>query len=265
MRILVVTPTLGTSPWLAETVASVATVCPAAAHVLVAPGVAVAGLQRKFPGVIVLPEPGGGMYAAINAGLAAAEWDAFTYLNDDDLLRPRFTDVVAAVVAAGPDRPLLAYGSVELINHTGARLGTIPVSRFPGHNRRLYAERLEPVYQHGTLVTRAAWRAVGGFDASFARCGDSEYLARLCVQGVPAIHVRGPVGAFRLHPGQFTKDRPAMLAERDRVDAKLDLRNVPPGGRAWARFCFRSGNLGVYAERLARHGWISFDQLLERG
>ena len=264
MKVIVVTPTLGTSPWLAETVASVAALAVGGRHVLVAPAPAVAGLRQKFPGTTVLPEPGGGMYAAINAGLAAAEWDAFTYLNDDDLLRPRFADVVAAV-AAGRDRPLLAYGSVELIDRAGAHLGTIPVSRFPAHNRRLYAERLEPVYQHGTLVTRAAWRAVGGFDASFTRCGDSEYLARLCVQGVPAIHVRGPVGAFRLHPGQFTKDRPAMLADRDRVDAKLGLREGTQRGQAWARFCFRAGNLAVYAERLARHGWISFDQLLERG
>lgn len=110
MKILVVTPTLGESPWLAETVASVAALRIPGAHVLVAPEAAVGKLAARFPGVTVVPEPGGGMYAAVNAGLAAVQgWEAFTYINDDDLLLPGFTAVVErASHAAGT--PLLAYG-----------------------------------------------------------------------------------------------------------------------------------------------------------
>ncbi|HWA27689.1 MAG TPA: glycosyltransferase [Lacunisphaera sp.] len=263
MKILVVTPTLGASPWLAETVASVAALGLDGRHVLVAPAAAVAGLAARFPGVTVLAEPGGGMYAAINAGLAAAgDWAAFTYLNDDDLLLPAFGRVLAAI-ASGAE---MAYGGVKLINGEGRRLGAIPVSHFPAHNRALYALRLEPVYQHGTLVARAAWQRHGGFDPEFRRCGDSEFLARLCVAGVGARHVGGEVAAFRLHTGQLTKDRGPMIAERDRVDAKLGLRQPPASpGADWARCCFRSANLPVYLERIGRHGFISFDELLARG
>jgi hypothetical protein len=38
--------------------------------------------------------------------------------------------------------------------------------------RALYAERLEPFYQHGTIITRAAWEQHGSFDETFRFCGD---------------------------------------------------------------------------------------------
>jgi len=266
MKVLVVTPTMGESPWLAETVVSVAALSPAPEHVLVAPAAAVAALAARFPGVTVVAEPGGGMYAAINAGLAAArDWDAFTYLNDDDLLLPGFS-AVAAALAEQPKQPLLAYGRVALINGEGRRLGAIPVSPWPQLNRDLYAQRLEPVYQHGTLVSRAAWAQHGGFDPAYFFCGDSEFLARLCVRGVPAVRVGGEVAAFRLHGGQLTKNRPAMLAERARVDEQLGLLAAQPTVRHhWARLVFRTANLPAYAGRIFRHGFVSFDELLERG
>jgi len=265
MKILVVTPTLGLSRWLAETVASVGTFASESCHVLVAPADKMAELAKQFPLTQVVADPGGGMYAAINAGLAAQdEWDAFTYINDDDLLLPGFA-AVANAVAERTGQPLLAYGRVRLIDGVGRRLGAIPVSPWAKSNRALYAERLEPVYQHGTLVSRAAWEQQGGFDPSFLYCGDSEYFARLCMGGVPAVCVGGEVAAFRLRHGQLTKNRRAMIEERSRVDEKLGLLEPRKTFRhRWARLAFRIANLPVYIERIARHGFVSFDQLLER-
>jgi hypothetical protein len=234
----------------------------------VAPAEKVAGLREEFPAATVVPEPagGGGMYAAINAGAGAAgSWDLLTYINDDDLLRPDFTAVVRRAAAAG-DRPMIVYGGVELIDAAGRRLGEIPIGRRPAQHRALYAERLEPVFQHGTVVTRAAWAQLGGFDASLRFCGDSEFLARACVSGVPAVcATRAPVAAFRLRAGQLTKNRAAMQAERARVDAQLGLCAGPRTvARRWARWVFRLSNLPIYAERVARHGFVSFDELIER-
>jgi hypothetical protein len=264
--LLIVTPTLGVSPWLPETVASVAAQAPGGRHRLVAPPNRVAELAARFPATAVVAEPGGGMYAAINAGLAVAgEWGAFTYLNDDDVLLPNFSAVVRAATGAG-GREAIAYGRVKLIDGRGQRLGAIPVSPAPSLNRALYAQRLEPVYQHGTVVTRAAFERLGGFDAALRFCGDSEYLARACVNGIPFVRAGGrEVAAFRLHGGQLTKQRAAMLAERARVDAQLGLLVAPRTWRhRWARLVFRAANLPVYLERVGRHGWMSFDQQLER-
>ena len=265
MNVLVITPTLGQSPWLDETVASVAALGVAHRHVLVCPAAVRADVEKRFPEVQVVPEPGGGMYAAVNAGLAAAtgEWDAFTYINDDDLLLPGFAAHARALLRAG-SKPMIAYGNVKLIDGQGRRLGAIPVSPLPTMNRALYAQRIEPVYQHGTLVTRAAVTALGGFDVAFRFCGDSEFLARACFAGVPFKRTGGsPVAAFRLRTGQLTKNRAAMEAERAAVDTKLGLIGSQPRMRRWiARLAFRSENLPIYAERVLRHGFVSFDELL---
>lgn len=269
-RLVVVTATLGESRWLAETVASVAALSLDCTHVLVAPAAVAAGLREKFPRVIVVVEPhgNGGMYAAINAGGAAAgEWDLFTYLNDDDVLLPRFATVVrTAAGAAAAGRALIAYGGVKLIDAQGRRLGSIPIGRFPTMNRALYAERLEPVFQHGTVVTRAAWEQLGGFDETLRFCGDSDLLARACVNGVLAVCATGrAVAAFRLRAGQLTKNRAAMEAERAQVDLKLGLLTERRTVRhRWARLVFRVTNLPIYAERVARHGLVTFDELIRR-
>ncbi|MES2696140.1 MAG: hypothetical protein V4773_21895 [Verrucomicrobiota bacterium] len=270
MKLLVVTPTLGNSPWLEETVASVAACAPGARHVLVAPADAVAALTLRFPQARVVAEPGGGMYAAINVGLAAEkEWEAFTYINDDDVLLPDF-----ALVGAALEEDMkhgrsvaVAYGGVRLIGADGRRLGAIPISPEPALNRALYAERLEPVYQHGTVATRKAVEKVGAFDASLRVCGDSEFLARACRGGVYfRCATRKEVAAFRLRPGQLTKNRATMDAERTLVDERLKLREGgTPLARRWARWRFRVANAMIYAERIRRHGLVSFDTLLERG
>lgn len=262
--LLVVTPTLGDSPWLDETVASVASVGVNLWHILVCPPDRVASLEARFPACRVMAEsqPGRGMYAAINDGVAAADgWSAFTYLNDDDVLLPGFRSVAAAISRGAQ----LVYGRVVLIDSRGQRIGAIPYSRWPEFNRLLYAQHLEPVYQHGTLVARQAWDRCGGFDVGYRYCGDSEFLARLCVNDVPAAQVTVEVAAFRLRAGQLTKNRPELLKERAQIDRELGL--VPARftlRHRWARLLFRFNNAAIYAERILRHGFLTFDQLLER-
>lgn len=265
LRVLVVTPTLGTSPWLAETVESVARLGLAGEHVLVAPAAAGAELARRFPAVRVVAEPGGGMYAAINAGLRAMEdWDAFTYINDDDLLLPRFAEVVARIGKGGVQ---VGYGGVRLIDKDGRRLGAIPISPVPALNRLLYAQRIEPVYQHGTLTARAVVEAGGGFDESFRYCGDSDFYGRACLAGAKFVcATTGAVAAFRLRAGQLTKHLAAMQAEHERMERKIPLRASRLGWRhRVARAVFRAANAPVYAERIARFGFIGFGEVLARG
>jgi glycosyltransferase involved in cell wall biosynthesis len=263
MNLLVITPTLGESRWLDETVASVAAA--GARHLLVAPAACVPSLQNRFVRVTVVPEPGGGMYAAINAGIAAGgDWDAFTYLNDDDVLLPDFACVAESINTA-EGRPLIAYGAVRLIDATGRRIGTIPTSPRSELNRQLYAQGIEPVYQHGTLVSRAAFAVLGGFDATFRYCGDSEFLARACLQGVPfTCATRREVAAFRVHAGQLTQRRSEMITERRRVDDKLQLRQGATIQQRLARLRFRLANLPSYLGRIRRYGFISFDEMLVR-
>jgi GT2 family glycosyltransferase len=265
MNLIVITPTLGKSPWLEATLASVRSLPVDHRHILVCPEAEREGLGRRFPHVQVMAELGSGMYAAVNHALKATQnWEAFTYINDDDLLLPGFAATVRAAASAGIGQPLLVYGRVRLIDRTGRRIGAIPISPHPALNRRLYALRLEPVYQHGTLITRAAWEKLSGFDPACHLCGDSELLARACLSGLPFCRVPWTVAAFRLTPEQLSKSRAAMETERRQIDEKLGLITPSSWRHQAARLAFRTFNLPVYAERIARHGFISFDQMLAR-
>jgi hypothetical protein len=268
MKLIVVTPTLGTSPWLEETVASVAAHATGAVHVLVAPACETAKLAARFPHALVVPEKEGrtGMYVAINAGMAAAgAWDAFTYINDDDLLLPGFgTNMQVAAAAAG--RPLIVCGRIKLIDAKGRRLGVISISPAPELNRALFAQRMDPVHQQGMIATRAVIDAIGPFDPSFRLCGDAEFLMRACVRGIPFVcRHRQMVAAFRLHGGQLSKHNSAMNAERERVAALHNIRaTIPARELLIARRKFRIANLAGYVERVLRHGFVTTEKIIGR-
>ena len=56
-----------------------------------------------------------------------------------------------------------------------------------------------------------------------------------------------------------------MTAERAQVDADLGLLAPRRTFRhRWARLIFRLTNLPIYAERVARHGFLTFDELIAR-
>lgn len=70
-KLLIITPTLGTSRFLHETVQSVSQLRMNFLHVLVCPANCVESLRNTYPGLTVLSEPVNslGMYSAINHAL----------------------------------------------------------------------------------------------------------------------------------------------------------------------------------------------------
>ena len=117
--LLVVTPTLGESPFLDQTVASIEAQPLHIRHVISTPGRKVAELAARYPHALVVPDAGrlGGIYGAINAGIQAAKfkWDWFTYINDDDTLLPGFGLVILQNLRDPSPSPVV-YGDVELID-----------------------------------------------------------------------------------------------------------------------------------------------------
>src|SRR5690606_36183401 len=114
------------------------------------------------------------------------------------------------------------YGGVRLIDASGGRVGAIATSRWPRLNQALYAQRIEPVAQQGTIMTREVWERLGGFNSRYRYCGDSELLARACLLGVRTRYVGREVAAFRLRAGQLSKNRTEMDEERRRMDLELN-------------------------------------------
>jgi Glycosyltransferase like family 2 len=256
VKIRVITATRGESPHLAETVAAAAALGPAARHVLVAPAAAGPELAIKFPACVVLPETGGGLYAALNTGLAAPGDEEFvTWINDDDVLVPAGLAAALQLFAADPALGAV-YGRVSLIDGTGRRLGTLPVAHRPADLLPLIAAGLMPLAQPGTIFRRSAVAHVGAFDVSFRLAGDLDYFARALRGGVQFAFADAEVAQFRLHGGQLSKDEAAATAEQARIVGALP--RLPAGAARWR---FRWANLPGYFERVRRHGFVSMQSL----
>jgi len=242
MKRILVIPTLGESPFLEPAIDSARALGTGWRVVLVCPAARADYLKARYLGCEVVAETAGGLYGAINTGLrSAAEWDWFSYLNDDDLV----TEAVAPEPPAGAD---IVYGRVDYIDAGGRRLGSFPVEPRPNRLPVLLAGGVPALTPQGTVISRRAFEALGGFDARLRYCGDFDFWLRASVNKLVFVHRPATVGAFRLHAGQLSQQQDAAAAELAGVCAAH-----APGRSgvsvALARTAFRLRNLPLTFER----------------
>lgn len=265
--ILIVTPTLGDSPYLDRTVESVLALPFPVAHVLAAPADRVGALQTRFPHARVVPDAGraGGIYGALNAGLdqAPADWEWFTYINDDDLLLPGFAAAAVRHLARGARAEAVSYGDVDLIEPGGRRLERITVAPEPRWIPALLQEGISPLMQQGTLFRRDCVTRLGRFDLRYRLCADLDFWLRACAAGERFRYYPVSVAQFRLRPGQLSGN--TALTEREQTE--IVRRHFPAPLPAWqrraARLRYRLHNLPRYLERLRSRGLRTSYAILE--
>jgi hypothetical protein len=259
MKVRIVTATRGQSPFWGATVDSIVAVAPAAEHVVVTGAAAGPPLTAAASRPRWVLESGPGLYPNVNAGAAAAgEWDALTWLNDDDVLAAGFGALVMRMTRE-PEIGI-AFGRVGLIDRSGGRLGELPVAHRPTDLPALLAQGIVPFAQPGTLIRRAVWEQLSGIDASYRLAGDLDFFVRALLHEVRFAFVNTEVAAFRLSAGQLSKRREEVDVETARAlrALKSESRSRP------ARWRFRWANLPVYLARVRRHGWVSMRQLYDR-
>jgi hypothetical protein len=253
MKLRILIPTLGDSPWLSEALQSARGVA-GAEVVLISPRVD----WPKGGSVRWAQDPGRGLYAALNVGLrAGGEWDAFTWINDDDRLRPEFTAAVDALAHAG-----IGYGRVGVVDTAGARMGELPVARHGRDVRALLARGIMPLAQPGTAMRRDVIDRLGGLDETYRLAGDLDLFVRAVASGVTFTFVNTTVAEFRLRAGQLSKQE--AVAETEKERALAPLRGTSGRGTA-ALLRFRWANRSVYLERIRRHGFVSMRTLYRHG
>ena len=266
MRLLVVTPTLGRSPYLAAAVDSVSRTGLDLEHVLVAPASALDRLRTDYPRCTVVAEASPtGMYAAIDAGVrAAAPWEWFTYLNDDDLLKPGFAEMARRHMR-NADPSAIAYGDVEWIDAEGASLGRMPIEKSNRHVPYVMKLGLAALTQQGALVSRSLYTQLGGFDIDYRLAADFEFWVRALAAGASFQYYPHKVASWRIHAAQASGDRSAAHAEGTRVAATVPLRASRQRLR-WELLRFRLLNAGRYLERRRNTGtWRSEDLFAAAG
>ncbi|MGC4073467.1 MAG: hypothetical protein QM760_13310 [Nibricoccus sp.] len=266
--ILILTPTLGESRFLAETVASVESLRVQKRHLLVAPADKMESLKKQFPGCEVVEDAGreGGLYGALNAGLRAAGtgWSWFTYINDDDVLGRDF-ERLAQTHTAGSGLRRISYGDVAMIDERGRRHGLISVEKSPGRFVPLLHAGVNPVSQLGMIFGRELLDDVGEFRPDWRLCGDQDFWLRALKSGYSFNYHAGEAGCFRLRSGQLSSDAARMREEMREVTLSHFPDRPPASEISSAVWRFRLRNAPRRLRRMLTTGLRSNAAMLSAG
>jgi len=254
-KLLVVTPTLGKSQWLADSIASIPeNLC--SEHIIVAPGSASLEITRETKHLRVVSEPvaNRGMYAAINHGIRAATepWDLFCYLNDDDYLMPEYIRFPFHKMI---NKDRIYYGKTSVINASGRHLYTGSYQPWgDGVNALLY-DGIMPFMQVSIVIPRKVIETVGLFNEDYKYCGDFDFICRAMTQGVRFEFCDLMTGAFRINVGQLSSHTTKMATERDRIVGRLPTLSRPSLPKIFiSRAIFRIWNLPGIFRRISKFG-----------
>jgi GT2 family glycosyltransferase len=188
---------------------------PAVELVLVCPPSPAVDELAERHGARVVPDPGRGMSAALNAGFEAAT-DGTGYvawLGDDDLLRPGSLAATTAALDARPDASM-AYGWCDYVDDEGRVIFSSRAGRWAARSIG-FGPNLVP--QPGSLMRLSDVRAVGGVDERLTLSMDLDLFLRLRRRG-RMVAVPQTLASFRWHPDSVTvQSEEASAEEADQV------------------------------------------------
>jgi len=153
-------------------------------------------------------EPDGGLYDALNKGLALAAGDFVLILNADDWYKPEAVEtLLTAVKTQGTG---VSCGLAVWVDNAGNTAGRMP--DFPFND---FAFLRCPLRHELLLVPARLYDRVGGYDSSYPLIADLEFMQRLRKAGATCHVVPKELMFFR--KGGMSSDMEALLAERRRL------------------------------------------------
>jgi glycosyltransferase involved in cell wall biosynthesis len=220
--ISVVIPAYNQSAYLAEAVSSALAQTHRDLEVIVVDDGSTDGtpdILRAFTdraNVTVIRQANGGLPAARNRGLAAAQGQYVCFLDSDDALAPAHLARLASPLDADPSLGF-AYSDVQLVDGSGAAAGTFSV----GESRRalsgdIFESLLVGGYfpPHTVLVRKRLLDELGGFDLGLGGHADYELWLRLSAAGHRALYVDERLARYRVYAGTMSHDRDHMRETR---------------------------------------------------
>lgn len=231
-RVAVIVPAYGVAHLLGEALDSLqAQTCPDWECVVVDDGAPddVAGAVAPYlgdPRITFLETENGGVSAARNRAIAATTAPLITLLDGDDLLRPRYIEVMAAAMEGDPEARVaspnaLIFGAV----HEEYLCFTDKQGNGDGRTGTLsdVIDRSFGVYI-GSTFRRSDFEAVGGFDTTMTHAEDFDFWVRLVLLGGHALYVDEVLADYRVRGNSASASTQKMLKGNIRTFEKaLDV------------------------------------------
>jgi glycosyltransferase involved in cell wall biosynthesis len=181
--------------------------------------------QAKAHQVDIVTDPGTGMSAAINAGLATRQGEQFyIWLGDDDYYQPGGLATLRDMLLAD-DEAVGAYGACDYVDDAGDVLWTSKAGRLAS---LLIGKGPNLVPHLAALMRLDALEQVAGYDENLSLVMDLDVLLKLKKQGL-FVHTTQVVSAFGWHPGSLTVNdrkksgREARMVKRRHLPAPLRI------------------------------------------
>jgi len=172
-------------------------------------------IAKRFPSEVVVAKDGG-MYEAVNRGMASVEGDIIGYINADDEIAPGALRVVADALASHPEAQWVC-GRLEYIDGEDRVLGAWPP--VPMTLRSYAGIGWSCVPQQTVWVRRSFYERVGPYDTVFKNCADYDWYARAMRLSPPLI-LPQVIGRFRLHESNLSYDAGKMESESRQIQER---------------------------------------------
>ena len=220
VRFGVVTPTLNAERYLERTLESIWSQRGGGIeidHLIVDGGSSDATVEiaQRFPSRVVVARDGG-MYEAVNRGLAGVSGEIVGYINADDEIAPGALARVAEALGRTPSAQWVC-GRLEYIDGEDRVLGAWTPVRM---SLRSYAGiGWSCIPQQTVWARRSFSERVGPYDTGFKNCADYDWYARAMRLSEPLI-LGEVIGRFRLHESNLSYDAERMRSESQAIQER---------------------------------------------
>jgi glycosyltransferase involved in cell wall biosynthesis len=200
VTISVITPTLDRGAFIEAAVDSVvAQSVPACEHIVIdgASRDDTLARLRRYPHLQVVSEPDGGLYDAINKGIARSRGDVICLLNSDDRLLPGAFEAVSAAFRSDPAADVVC-GRVR-VGDLRAGDGDIEIGS-PAMQRLRASDVISGIpITNGRFIRREAFERAGLFDPAFPVLADRDLLGRFLLAGLRTTSIDRAVYRYGTH------------------------------------------------------------------
>lgn len=178
------------------------------------------------PIVKLLQKANGGQSAARNFGVANSSGDLIALLDQDDLWYPHHLRLLEAPFLEPHSLPLgWAYSDLDYVDVNGrmvcrSYLNTLRDNEHPKTTLEACLRQDMFVLPSASLISRAAFEEINGFDEQFIGYEDDDLFMRLFCQGFRNVFIKEPLTRWRMH-STSTSFTNKMAQSREKYFNKL--------------------------------------------